>query len=346
MAGITLSIIPDKSDTLYRVGETIKGQVRVVVTEEIRTGALLLVLCCKGFSAWKRETATVERKKAENDLFKGSWVPGEFSYPFEIVVPSGPFTYKGQVFDVTWHLGAKAGCSEGEDVTAGIEITILPEKNMSGAHRKRSPEVVYKESARNLKGFFVFSLLLFLTGAIVSWRTSPLAGKEVTGIFLFGGMIPMLLGLAILFFTTWQGLVNKRIKKVEVRIGSRQAIPGEKIHCSVTFQSNISFEVDRISLVLRGEEIVDFRNPSRKNSKFRSRLLHEIRQELPLGVKQIPVNVPVQAQGEVMVPLGIPYSIDLMDSDEGMALKWQLEFNIEMKHWPDWMHTETITIQP
>jgi hypothetical protein len=80
--------------------------------------------------------------------------------------------------------------------------------------------------------------------------------------------------------------------------------------------------------------------------KFRSHLLHENRQELPLGVKQIPVNVPVQEQGEVMVPLGIPYSIGLMDSDEGMALKWQLEFNIKMKHWPDWMHTETITIQP
>jgi hypothetical protein len=37
----------------------------------------------------------------------------------------------------------------------------------------------------------------------------------------------MVLGLALLFCTTWQALVDKRIKKVEVRIGSRQASPGE-----------------------------------------------------------------------------------------------------------------------
>jgi hypothetical protein len=35
-----------------------------------------------------------------------------------------------------------------------------------------------------------------------------------------------------------------------------------------------------------------------------------------------------------------------MESDEGMALKWQLEFNIEMKKWPDWLHVEPITVQP
>jgi hypothetical protein len=346
MAEIALIIILDKPDKTYESGETIKGQVKVVVEHKFPAAALLLVLYCKGFSEWKRNTAMVEREKAERNLFKGPWVPGEYTYPFEIVTPPGPWTYKGQVFDVTWHLGTKLRSSTGKDVTAGVEITVLPEKRMPpGAGTKSSGEVVYTQSARSLKGFFVFSFVLFLIGAVVSWRTSPLVENEVTGGFFFGGIIPMLLGLAMLFLATWQALVNKRIKKVEVRLGSRQASPGEKIPCSITFQANIPFEVGKVSVVLRGEEIVDFRSGSGK-AKFRKHLLYENRQELPLAVRQVPANVPVQAQGEVLVPVGIPYSIDMMESIRGMALTWHIEFVIEMEKWPDWMHLETITVQP
>jgi len=76
----------------------------------------------------------------------------------------------------------------------------------------------------------------------------------------------MILGLAALFLLTYSALVNKRIKKAEVRLGSRQAGPGEKIPFSVTFEANIPFEVDRISATLRGKEIVDFFSSNKKNT--------------------------------------------------------------------------------
>lgn len=346
MAAIAPSIILDKHDKSYECGETIKGEVKVVVVDDIRTAALLLVLYCKGFSKRENDTATVEREKETRDLFKGPWASGEYTYPFEITAPPGPGTYKGHAFDVTWHLGTKVRSSAGEDATAEVEIVIHPEKKTpQGAGAKDSGEVVYTESPRSLKGFFVFSIALLLVGIVIGWRNSPFAEGIDTGIFLFGGIIPMLLGLALLFFTTWQALVNKRIKKVEVKIGSRQASPGEKLSCRVTFQAKIPFEVERVDVVLRAEEIVDFRRSSRKG-KFRKHLLYENRQELPLAVKQVPANVPIHTQGEILVPVGIPYSIDLMESERGMALTWQLEFIIGMKKWPDWIHLATITVQP
>jgi hypothetical protein len=347
MPGIALSIILDRADKTYRNGEPIKGQVKVEVGEEFQMAALLLVLYCRGFSQEKRAVTTIEKEKAAKNLFKGPWPPGAYSYPFEIVAPHGPFTYKGQVFELTWHLGAKVRSSTGEDVTALMDITVLPEERNPQDTGAGSPdEVVYTQAARSLKGFFVFSCALLLIGAIVSWRNSPLVEDQVTGVFIFGGIIPTLLGLAVLFLSTWQALVNRRIKEVEVRLSSRRASPGARISCSVTFQANMPFEVDKVSVVLRGEEILDFRSPSRDDGKLRKHLLHEHEQELALEVKQVSANMPVRAWGDIMVPAGVPYSINLMESDEGMALRWQLDFRIEMKKWPDWMHTETITVSP
>ena len=73
----------------------------------------------------------------------------------------------------------------------------------------------------------------------------------------------MLLGLVALFLGTYKALVNKRIKRAEVRLGSSQASPGEKIPVSVTFEANIPFEVDKVSATLRGNEIVDFFSSSK-----------------------------------------------------------------------------------
>jgi hypothetical protein len=356
MSGIALCITLDKPDKTYKGGETIAGQVRVIATEDTRAAALALVLYCKGYSEKKTrvggpDIVTMERVKEETNLFKGPWRPGEYIYPFSFTAPLAPRTYKGHVFDVTWHIGTKMRTSreEDKDVKAEEQFILLTRKRASQDQQEKSATaVVRRESARNLLGCFGLSLTLFLVGLVIAWRYSPFAetAGNVEGEFFFGGIIPMLLGLLLIFGVTFQALVNRRIKKVEVKLGSGQAKPGEKIPCSITFEANIPFKIEKISAILTVEEIVDFRSPSRKPGQFRKHSLHESRQELPLAVKQVPVKIPCYVQGEVVIPEGIPYSIDLMDKGEGMALTWGIEFIIEMKWWPDWRHYETINMQP
>ncbi len=345
MAGITLSIVLDKPEKTFGWGEAVTGQVKVTVGHEGPAAALMVVLYCKGLSESKGFKATVERQNIERKLFKGAWTAGAYSYPFEIVVPHGPFTYRGHVFDVTWHVGAKARASGVEDVKTEAEITVpAARKEMGTDGPKDSGEVVYTQSAKSLKGFLGFSFLLFLAGLFVGWRNSPFTEGTDGDLFFFGGVIPMVLGLALLFCTVWQALVNKRTKKVEVRLGSRVARRGEKIPCSLTFQANLPFEVEQVSATLTAEEIVYFRHSSSKGN--RTFLLYEASHELPLAVKQVPANVPIRVQGDVPVPEDIPCSIDLMKSDEGMAVRWRLDLNIVMKNWPDWLHLEDITVVP
>ena len=341
--GSHLSIILDKPDKTYEGGETITGQVKVTVAEKIQAAALVLVLYCKGFSKAENINRTIQKEKEELKLFTGSWMPGEHIYPFEFVAPSGPRTYKGHVFDVTWHLGAKVRSSQGKDITAEAEITLLPGKKIPhGDKAIDSKEVVHKQSAKNLVGCFSFSLIPTFAGIYIAWIA--LSAEQVDMDLFFWGMIPMILGVALLFLVIYQTLVNKRIKKVEVRLRSSQASPGEKIPFSIIFEANIPFEIDKVSATLRGNEVLDFFRSS-SNKKYLKHLLFENRQELPLTVKKVPTKVPIRIEGEVLIPDGVPCSIDLMELHNEMAIKWEIEFVIEMKKWPDWIHFEDITVQ-
>ena len=155
----------------------------------------------------------------------------------------------------------------------------------------------------------------------------------------------MILGLVVLLGATYTALVNKRIKKAEVRLGSNQASPGEIIPFSIIFEANIPFEIDKVSATLRGNEILDYFRSS-SNKKYLKHRLYENRQELPFSVKKVPAKIPVRIEGEVLIPEGVPCSIDLTELHNEMAIKWEIEFVIEMKKWPDWIHFEDITVQP
>ena len=115
--------------------------------------------------------------------------------------PPGPRTYKGHVFDVTWHIGAKSRTSQGKDKDVKTEenIILLPGGKRASQDQggKGAKEVVHRQSARSLIGCFGFSLALFLIGSIIAWIYSPFAetAGDVEGVFFFGGIIPMLLGL-------------------------------------------------------------------------------------------------------------------------------------------------------
>jgi hypothetical protein len=345
MSGIALSITLDKPDKTFDGGETIVGKVKVTLAEKIQAAALVLVLYCKGFSKAENMNRTIEKEKEEIKLFKGSWMPGEYIYPFEIVAPPGPRTYKGHVFDVTWHLGTKVRSSQGKDITAEVEITLLPQKRMShDGETIVSKEVVHSQSATSSIGCFSFSLILTFIGIYVAWR-ALFAEQENMDLFFFGGIIPMLLGLAALFLATYKALVNKRIKRAEVRLGSSQTSPGEKIPVSVTFEANIPFEVEKVTATLRGNEIVDYFSSS-SNKNYLKYRLYENRQELPLAVKQVPTKVPIRVEGKILIPEGVPCSIDLTESRNSMSIKWEIEFVIEMKKWPDWIYFEDITVHP
>jgi hypothetical protein len=346
METITLRTVLDKPDNIYKGGEIIAGQVKVSVAERIQSAELVLGLYCKGSSKAPNISKTIEKKQQEIHLFIGSWMPERYIYPFEIIAPESPLTYQGQIFDVGWYLKTIARSSKGKDIAIKSEITLLKEKRMPmGNEVKNSEEVVHSQSSgKSLTGCFSVTLAFTFIGIYFAWKTFSAEG-DYAGLYGWGGTILITFGLIAFFLLTYTALINRRIKKAEVRLGSRQVNPGGKVPFILTFEANTPFEIEKISATLRGNEIVDFFRSS-KNKKYLKQCLYENRQELPFSQKKISTKAPFQVKGESLIPKDAPCSIDLMESGKGMALSWEIEFAIEMKKWPDWIHFEDITVQP
>ncbi len=344
MAAPALTICFDRPDKTYLGGETVTGQVEVVVADRIDDAELVLDFCCRASSRAQDIRRTIDREHREIKLFAGAWLPGQYVYPFEIVLPPGPRSYRGRIFDVAWQLEAAVRSSR-EDATIEAELTLLAEqKTMFDGETAGPGNLEHRETAKNLTGCFSVAVLFTAIGIYLVWKSFA-AEPEAAELYGMGGLVITLVGGAAFFLLTYSALIYRRIKKSEVRLGARSVSPGETIPFTLTFEGNIPFDIDKAVVILRANEIIDFFRSS-SNKKYLKECVYEHRRELPLAVKRVRTHVPLQIQGEVVIPPEAPCSIDLMQSGTGMALAWEIEFTLEMKKWPDWIHFEDIVVRP
>jgi hypothetical protein len=344
MAAPALTICFDRPDKTYLGGENVTGQVKVVVADRIEDAELVLDFRCRASSKAQNIRRTIDREQREIKLFAGEWLPGQYVYPFAIDLPPGPRTYRGRIFDVAWQLEAAVRSSR-EDAAIASEITLLAEqKTLFDGETGGPVKLEHRETAKNLTGCFSVAVFFTAIGIYLVWKSFP-AEPEAAELYGMGGLLITLVGGAALFLLTYSALIYRRIKKSEVRLGARSAAPGETIPFTLTFEGNIPFDIDKAVVVLRANEIIDFFRSS-SNKKYLKEGLYENRRELPLAVKRVRTHVPLQIQGEVVIPPEAPCSIDMMQSGKGMALAWEIEFTLEMKKWPDWVHFEDIVVRP
>ena len=347
MKEIELEITLDKSEKTYASGQKITGELKAVIHEEWQCDALELFLGVNGFSESKEKAQNFKLKitddRVKKLLYQGQWNPGRYTYPFEIDVPDGPFSYKGSLIELSWYLKAEARPSDGESIRSEIELIIVPGTVIpEGNSREKSAEVVYKESPRGSFGCLLVSLSLFLAGVFAVIKTYQSANDTVMGFAVFF----LLLSLVFITFNVYALMVSKRINMAEVRIGSGVVSPGAVIPVNLTFQVNKSIELKEVRATLTGRE--EAGNVGiRASRKTYRKVLYEKKHELQLPVKQVPAGVPIDVRGEISIPPDAPPSFTLANSlGDGIKLKWIVEVRIEMEKWPDWFYAEEITIRP
>jgi len=345
MKEIELEIVPENPPRSYGHGDTVRGKVRVAVHEEWLGDGIELILGLKG-SANVNEGVNKYRRThrvdlAKKTLYQGRWTVDIYIYPFEIEVPTGPFTYQGKIISLTWILGAEARTSKGECVRAESELTVVPGTDIpEGELQKTSKEVVYKETPKSSMGCLMGSLLFFLVGAFATVWTFRSGKDSLLGFAGFGAV----LGLIFIVINVYM-MMNKRIGMAEARIGSGIVSPGEAVPCSLIFQVNKAIELNGIYVTLTCRERAG-NVGIRASKKTYQKVLSENRLELSLPAKQVPANVPIESRGELLIPPNAPLSFLQMDSlGNGIELRWDVEFRISMNRWPDWFYAEKITVQ-
>jgi len=125
MKKIKIKITLDNPERTYSYGEKIRGEVKAIVGEQWQCDALELFLSTQGFAEAKqggnKYKLTFMDDKEKRMLYEGQWSAGAYTYPFEIDVPSGPFTYKGHIINLTWHVNVEARPASGESIRSEAE---------------------------------------------------------------------------------------------------------------------------------------------------------------------------------------------------------------------------------
>ena len=104
MEKIELEIIPENPSKSYCVGDTIRGKVRVTALEEWECDGLDLVFGLKGIADVQEGINKFQLDHQEDltqkTLYQGRWSADVYTYPFEIEVPAGPYTYQGKIINL------------------------------------------------------------------------------------------------------------------------------------------------------------------------------------------------------------------------------------------------------
>lgn len=185
MTAPALSIDFDRPDRTYVGGETIIGQVEVVVADRMEDAELVLDFRCRASSRAENIRRTIDREHKEIKLFEGVWLPGEYVYPFEIVLPPGPRTYRGRIFDVAWPLGAAVRSSR-EEAAIEAEIMLLTvQKTVFDDETAGSGKLEHRDTAKNLTGCFSIAVIFTAIGIYMVWKSFA-AGPEAAELYGMG----------------------------------------------------------------------------------------------------------------------------------------------------------------
>ena len=349
MEKIELEIILDRSEKNYSSGEKIQGKVKAVIYEELQCDTLDIVLGVQGIGTLSESKKPPERSRlvfrddrARKTLYQGQWVPGRYTYPFEIGAPQGPHTYTGSRISVSWHLKAEARTPAGESVGSATEVTIIPGDAVpEDSTQTSSPELVRTELPKGSTGCLSFALALFLAGVLSSILAYQTGNDSLFGFVVLFAIV----GLGLIVLNIYFFMIAKRIHMAEVKLASSIVSPGGIIPCSLTFQVNKPTKLKEVRATLLCRE--ESGNVGiRASERTYQNIVYERRYELQLPVKLVPANVPIHVSGEIPVPSDAAPSFTLASElGRGIRLKWVAEFRIEMKWWPDWLDREEIIVR-
>jgi hypothetical protein len=178
------------------------------------------------------------------------------------------------------------------------------------------------------------------------------------GLFIGGAFLPsasslssgLFIGVFALIFFSAGGLIfyrsirnyfaERRLGEVDVNLESAEATPGEQLRCRTTIAPLVTINLNEITVSLHGyEEVV---SGGGTNQTTNTRATHY--EDVPIQQsKQATVHGGRRTfKTNVTIPDSAPYSFYADDNQ----MRWDVELHVDVPNWPDWVHTELLTVRP
>jgi hypothetical protein len=338
---LAISFEDDKRD--YQIGDTVRGTVKVDVNAPCTCDNLTLGHQWRTHGRGNRDVGPTEPIV----LFTGQWEePGTYTYPFELKMPAGPLTYRGNYINVDWYLDARADIPWAIDPKAQEEVILtcgdysgelidcIVEDRVLSIGRdwsKMSSQELAESKNQNLGWAFAISFVLLCVGGPFVWEgVSLLLEENRSGVLfiLVGCVFFFPFGQVLKSFVVLR-LAERKLGRVDLSIQPTLPRPGDELKCSVRFSPKMDAQVNSVTITLKGTETAV--SGSGTSSVTHTSLFHNSPKEV-MAHRQIHKGESVALETKLTLPPDATPSFRTRDNRIG----WHVFVHIDIPGWPDW----------
>ncbi len=337
MSKCDLTIVLAEPERVYQPGDTIRGEVMVEVNKECRCDSLTLRSHWKTHGRGNRDAGEGESQP----LFEGTWFEGDRkSFPFEVIAPTGPFTYRGKIINIDWYIEARADIPWALDPKAEVEFLLGP-----GEHSKQdgfhhldapisagAPPGVVKIAWAIGGCFFLLFFSIFTTFVVI-------VGLEAGALpALLFGTVEFAVITIVAFFLLRKRLARRKLGPVEFTVKPSRLRAGETTTLDVRFEPRQILRLNGIQVRLACTEIAVSGSGTKRTTHRHT--VHEQTHELIDSNESFFPGDPVELQTLLELPEDATPTFGFSDNKLG----WSIDLKIDIPGWPDYTDSHAVRV--
>lgn len=326
--------------------DTVRGTVSVEVADEVRCDGLVLERRFETDGSGDTDTGGFARET----LFEGTWKPGEtYEYPFEMELPPGPYSYRGDEFDLEWLVEARADIPWALDPSDTADFHLSPggEPEYEAGQIETGEDVDEDAPVQSGQGFMRYAGGMTMPGGLFILGLAVL-GTGPEEYFLMG-----FLGVAGLLMTVggyWafsMGTRNRRAKSVigdvEFDVSPLQVTPGDTLHCEIRLTPPNEAEMEEIYFRLVNREC-STESTHNSSSTFHRSILDSFETTVAESEENTTLEPGRESTFETTfeIPSYAEYSVDTGKNE----VEWAVGASVRLPGVPNWSGTLPIVVRP
>lgn len=314
----------DSQDAWVEPGGTLEGTVHVEVTASVRCDALSIERFWRVHGRGNRD----EGEKQPETLFRGSWEPGSYSYPFSIRFGSRPPTYYGKYLNIDWILRARADIPWAFDPKDERTVLVVPTSRPPTPEPPSEPDLEEVAVRGGCNGCMIPSYLgIAIAGGLL------FAGHSTAG-----GVVAALSGL-VYFLSSKDRKATERLGRVSFGTWPRRFHPGGRLRAFVEIAPSTALTLRSVAVTLHGKESATSGSGTSKTT-----YTHTIAEETLQVAQEVEAQSHTPFRGDV--EFEIPMDAGPSFESPSNKIEWKLVLDIEADGAGEQSYEHPIRITP
>lgn len=314
----------------YRAGDTVTGHVIVHVNKSCECNGLRVVHEWRTHGRGNRDSKTLSK----DVIFKGTWQPGTYEYPFSFVIGrSTPTTYHGEIVNVDHYITARADIPWALDPKAEADFIVVPAGKVDfnvDVERTKSHSVVEGLAACGL--ITVVYAFIFVIFGDVTWDDFSAHTLVEDNPLLIGVGVLSFFGGIYSLYKYWRlsllGDVTVRMKKSMRQTGT--------INIEVALEPKVAMDLKSVSASLISRESATSGSGTNESTEHNDVKRSHI--DFELSNPQLAAGTEFVGSGKLVVADSITPTF----SSDNNSVRWEVELLINTNKIKNFSMRETI----